>query len=186
MLRSLLIRAKSSQDVTTWNASDTFYFISWRVNFHGKAFPEEAKMKSMPQLKRRKLPHLWRNYAKINLESSWNSWSTAGLSSLKKNLTTRLALASLKVAWNATTTIHRYSTTLGSRTDSQKTKMYWRSNWWTSLTRNQRRRMTGKKSNKRSKISEHHLNFLSRIKHSKGNLMEFSVAEPIVTAVWIE
>ena len=73
---SLLTRVKNSPEEMILRRLDMFYCTSLKAHYHGKGCQEEAKMKSMLQLKRKKLRLLSKNSAEDNqasLESLWNT-----------------------------------------------------------------------------------------------------------------
>ena len=73
---SPLTRVKNSPEEMILRQLATFYCTSLKAHYHGKGCQEGARMKNMPQLKRKRLKPLSKNSAEDNQVSLESSWST--------------------------------------------------------------------------------------------------------------
>merc|ERR1711966_154152 len=85
MPRSLPIKVRNSQDATISSALATCFCTCLWDLCHGRVSQAEARMRSTPQLKRRRLRHLSRSFAVDSHLNSKSSWNTPDLSSLNRS-----------------------------------------------------------------------------------------------------
>ena len=76
MPQSLLTRVKNSPEEMILRQLDMFCYTLLKAHYHGKGCQEEARMKNMQQLKRKRLKPLSKNSAEDNQASLESSWST--------------------------------------------------------------------------------------------------------------
>ena len=98
-------------------------------------------MKSMLQLRERKLKFNLKTCAEVILPSSKNSWNTVDHSNLSKNQTIRRVWVSLKDACCDINLTWRFSTIPGSKIGWARTKKLSKQVSWTSSTRSQRKKI---------------------------------------------
>ena len=129
------ILVTNNQEETIWRVSDTFFYTSWRVPFHGKAFPEDQRPKSMQTLRTKRKKFRSMNCAKTSQRNLKNSCTTAEGSVSRRTPITHTWSAFSKVAWKPITSAQRHQTSSGIRIDYCWRRSKSRSRWWASSTR---------------------------------------------------